>query len=192
VVKTSAAHLVPVESPVDVVDASHAAPVPLPPLVLAPPRKPTWPTLAALAIASGLAAVGLGAWVVLAEIRSGEEPAALPPSVEWSLGVLAESDAARYPLANSVGRIALVAARDGRAVLALDGLGPAPEGATYQAWIVPPGSATPLEAGTFDGSQRVVPLARRVQRNGRVAVTLEPVPGSERPSHPLRLTAVRD
>jgi Anti-sigma-K factor rskA, C-terminal len=192
VAKPSAAHLIPVESPVDVVDASHAAPVPLPPLVLAPPRKPTWPTLAALAIASGLAAGGLGAWVVLAETRSGEEPVAPSPSVEWSLGVLAESDAARYPLSNSVGRIALVAAPDGRAVLALNGLGRAPEGSTYQAWVVPAGSATPLEAGTFDGSERVVPLARRVERNGRVAVTLEPAAGSVRPSRPLRLTAVRD
>jgi Anti-sigma-K factor rskA, C-terminal len=194
VAKTSAAHLVQVDPPVDsdVVDASPAAPVPLPPLVLAPPRKPTWPTLAALAIASGLAAVGLGVWVVLAETRSGGEPAAPSASVEWTLGVLAESDATRYPLTNSVGRIALVATLDGRAVLTLDGLGLAPEGSTYHAWVVPPGSATPLPAGTFDGSERVVPLAVDVARDARVAVTLERGSGSERPSRPLRLTAVRD
>jgi Anti-sigma-K factor rskA, C-terminal len=194
VAETSAAHLVPVEPSVetDVVDASRAAAVPLPPLALASPRKPTWPTLAALAIATGVAAVGLGAWVVLSDARSTESAEPPSPSVEWSLGVLAESSAVRYPLRNSVGRLALVVAADGRAVLTLDGLGRAPEGFTYQAWVVPSGSATPLPSGTFDASEPIVPLLRRVEPEARVAVTLEPGGGADRPSRPLRLTAVRD
>jgi hypothetical protein len=164
--------------------------VPLPPLALAPPRKPTWPTLAALAIAAGLAAIGLGAWAVLADARS--RSASTPGrSVEWSLGVLAESNADRYPLQKAAGRITLVATDDGRAVLTLDGLGLAPEGSTYQAWVVPPGSATPHSAGTFDGSERVVALERPVAPDALVAVTIEPVPGADRPSRPLRLTATR-
>jgi hypothetical protein len=193
VAKTSAAHLVPVQPSADAVEASPAAPapVPLPTLALAPPRKPTWPTLAALAIATGVAAVLLGAWVVLAEARSGDG-STLASSVDWSLGVLADSSAERYPLRNAVGRIALVVAGDGRAVLTLDGLGLAPEGFTYRAWVVPLGSATPLPSGAFDGSERVVPLTRHVASKGLVAVTLEPTPVADRPSRPLRLTAVRD
>jgi hypothetical protein len=192
VAKTSAAHLVPVEPlPEETVEASRAAPMPLPTIALAPPPKPTWPTLAALAIACGVAAVLLGAWVVLAEARSADDSASAS-SVDWSLGVLVDSSAERYPLRNAVGRISLVVAGDGRAVLALDGLGLAPKGLTYHAWVVPPGSATPLPSGTFDGSERVVPLARRIAPKALVGVTLEPTPEADRPSRPLRLTAARD
>jgi anti-sigma-K factor RskA len=158
--------------------------------VLAPPRKPAWPTLAALAIAAGLAAVGLGAWAVLADARS-RSVSTPGASVEWSLRVLADSNADRYPLRNAVGKITLVATDDGRAVLTLDGLGLAPEGSTYQAWVVPPGSATPRSAATFHGSEHVVPLERPVAPGALVAITLEPASGADRPSRPLRLAATR-
>ena len=47
----------------------------------------------------------------------------------------------------------LVADRDGAALLSLAGIGSAPEGHDYEAWVVPPGSATPQPAGTFDGTE---------------------------------------
>ncbi len=77
-------------------------------------------------------------------------------------------------------------------MLTLDGLGAAPPGTIYRAWTVAPGSATPVPAASFDGSTPVVPLATRVAKGARVAVTLEPAAGGDRPSRPLRLVAVRD
>ena len=162
--------------------------------MLAPPelprsRRPSWATLAALAVVTGLGAVGLGVGAIVAQDR---EPATEPsPIVEESLAVLADSSAERYVLRGSVERIGLVVDADGRAVLTLDGLGPAARGRVYQAWVIAPKSATPRSAGTFDGLSQVVPLERRVAEGARVAVTLEPGEGSLRPSRPLRLVAIR-
>jgi hypothetical protein len=93
-------------------------------------------------------------------------------------------------LRGSVGRLVLVAADD-RALLVVDGLGRAPAGRAYAAWVIPPGSATPFAAATFDGSQRLVPLTRAVPPGARVGVTLEDAGGVERPTRPLRLVAER-
>jgi hypothetical protein len=174
----------------DAVDAGPPRPVALPPVELPRARRPGWPTLVALALATGLAAIGIGAWSIVSEARS--EPAPAPnPAVERSLAVLADSSAERYPLRGSVGRIALVATRSNDAVLVLDGLGRAPAGSTYRVWLVPAGSATPVGDATFDATARVVPLDRRIPPGTRVAVTLEPSAGTERPSRPLRLSVMR-
>ena len=177
------------ETTVSPVTASAAAPVQLPAPELPRGRRPGWATLAALGIVTGLGALGLGIGAIVAQDRA---PAAEPsPATEASLAVLADSSAERYVLRGSVERIALVVDADGRAVLTLDGLGPAAPGRVYQAWVVAPASATPRPAGTFDGLSRVVPLERRVAEGARVAVTLESGDGSLRPSRPLRLVAVR-
>lgn len=170
-------------------DEPRREPVPLD--VLPPVTSPRhgWATLASLAIVTGLAAVGLAAGVVVSELRS-DQPTAETPPVD-AVAVLADNQAERYPLKGSVGRIVLVVAEDGQAVLALDGLGPAPAGRSYAAWVVPPGSATPRSAGTFDASERVVALERAILSGARVAVTLEEA-GASRPSRPLRLSAVRE
>ena len=170
--------------------APLATPVALAPIELEREARPSWPTLAALAIVTGLAALGLGIWAVVEQVRA-EEPVATVSGGDESLAVLTDSSAERYPLRASVNRIVLVVAADGRAVLTLDGLGPAAPGRIYQAWVVAPTSATPRPAGTFDGLSQVVPLGRRVAEGARVAVTLEHGGGSSRPSRPLRLVAVR-
>jgi Anti-sigma-K factor rskA len=195
VAEQGTAKIVPFERRADVVAPAHVETVVLPPLIVPPPRKPGWPTLAALAIACGIAAVVLGSWAVFTEARSRTEPAVRTeqtPIVEPWLDVLTDGSARHYPLRNSVGRIALVADDADRAVLTLDGLGPAPEGSTYQVWFVPPGSAQPYAAGTFDGTERVVPLPRAVRRGTRVGLTLERAPGAVKPSRTLRLVALRD
>jgi hypothetical protein len=177
-------------------EASAPAPTPtaivLPPLEVEPPRKPSWPTLAALAVATGAAAVGLGVWAVVSEMRSEPEaaPAALP-DVERALAVLADASAERYPLRGSVGRIVLVVDGQDRAVLTLDGLGRSPSGSRYHAWLVAPRSAVPVAVAMFDASSRVVPLSQRVLPGARVAVTLEPATNATRPSRTLRLVALR-
>jgi hypothetical protein len=175
----------------DPVDASPPRPLALAPVELPRAPRPGWPTLAALAVATGLAAIGIGTWAVVSEARTGPVPAQ-GAAVERSLAVLADSSAVRYPLRGSLGRIALVLTGDGAAVLALDGLGPAPVGSTYRVWLIPPGSATPRGDAAFDGTTRAVPLTRRVPAGTRVAVTLEPAADTSRPSRPLRLSAVRE
>jgi anti-sigma-K factor RskA len=175
----------------EVVEASLGAPVPLPALELARPRRPSWPTLAALAITCGVLAVALGAWALVAELRS-EPQIVAEVAAGPTVAILADSEAERFPLRGSVGRIVLVVDDRDRAVLTLDGLGAAPAGRTYTAWVVPPGSARPVPAGSFDGTERVIPLSRQVRPGARVAVTLEPSGGSESPSRALRLVAVRD
>jgi hypothetical protein len=190
VTQHGATNVVPFERPERSVEATPAQRPPLAPIELPRARRPGWPTLASLAIASGLAAIGLGAWAVVDQARSSPD-AASGHELERALAVLADTSAERYPFRGAVGRIALVVTQADAAALALDGLGPAPEGLTYQAWLVPAGSVTPLPDATFDASSRAVPLDHTVAEGARVGVTLEPSGGSERPSRPLRLVATR-
>jgi hypothetical protein len=190
VAQRGTANVVPFERPADVVEAPPPRPVALAPIELERARRPSWPTLAALAIATGLAAIGLATWSVVDEVRAKPDDSA-QEALDRSVAVLADSSVVRYPLRGSIGRIALVVTGDGAAVLALDGLGAAPAGMTYQVWVVPPGSATPVADATFDGSTRVVPLVAAVPPRARVGVTLEASRGAPRPSRPIRLVATR-
>ncbi|GEM_PF-2797136 len=172
-------------------DATPAARVELAPVDLPRARRPGWPTLAALAIAAGLVAIGLGVWAIVAGADPAPQTGLRGSRLDRALAVLADSRAVRLPLRGSVGRLALVVAPDNNAVLALDGLGLAPPGREYEAWVVPPGSATPVSAGTFDASDRVVLLSRPVPPAALVGVTLEATGGADRPTRPLRLVAER-
>jgi hypothetical protein len=189
-VGTGRVHLVAVEAPDEPVEASLGTRVPLAELEPPRARRPGWPTLAALAVGCGVAALALGAWALVAETRA-EPRAPAVTTPDEALVVLTDSHAERYPLRGSVGRITLVVGDADRAVLALDGLGPAPAGREYAAWVVAPGSASPLPAAAFDGRTRAVTLARRVPSGARVGVTLEQT-GASLPSRPLRLVAVRN
>ncbi len=166
-------------------------PTALQPVEIPRGRRPGWPTLAALAIATGIAAIGLGAWSVVSEARSKPSPGE-DAAVERALSVLADSEAVRYPLRGSLGRVALVVAESGEAVIALDGLGPAPEGSSYRVWLVARGSATPVGDAAFDGTSPVVTLERQIPPGTRVGITLEPAPDTTAPSRPIRLSVVRE
>jgi hypothetical protein len=196
-VGTIRAHLVPLDAPQEggrpaLHEASPGTPVPLPALDLPRSRRPGWPTLAALAAGCGVAAMLLGAWALVAGIRSGDEAASPGPALERAVAILAGPSTERFPLRGSMGRITLVVGAGERGVLALDGLGGAPDDRIYAAWIVPAGSATPVRVATFSGDEPAVPLSRRVGRGARVGVTLEAEPVPDRPSRALRLVAVRD
>jgi len=167
-----------------------AAPVALAPVELPRARRPTWPTLASLAIVSGLVALGLGAWAIVSGVD--DDAGGLGGAqLDRALPLLTAPGAERVVLTGSVGRIVLVADRDGTALLSLAGLGSAPDGHDYEAWVVPPGSATPLPAGTFDGDERIVMLTRPAPPGSRVGVTLEANGGADRPTRPLRVVAER-
>lgn len=182
--------LVALERPEEVLEASPGAPVPFPALEVPQARKPGWPTLAALAVACGVVAIALGAWALVAGTTASSDPTRSAAD-ERSLALLTDARAERYPLRGSLGRITLVVGDRNDALLALDGLGAAPAGGAYAVWVVPPASAVPRLAGTFDAAERAVPLTRPVPHGARVGVTLERIPAPERPSRALRLVAVR-
>lgn len=172
-------------------EATPAAPVTLAPVELPRARRPGWPTLASLAIATGLVALALGGWAIVSGAERDSSVGVGGARLDRALSLLASPGAERIPLRGSVGRIVLVAAPDGTALLTLNGLGVAPDGHDYEAWVVPPSSATPMPAGTFDGSERIVPLTRPAPTGARVGVTLEAEGGVQRPSRPLRIVAER-
>ena len=165
-------------------------PAPMPALELPRARRPGWATLAALAAGCGVAAIVLGAWAVVATVRS-DEAASPDTTTAQAVAVLTDSEAQRVPLRGSLGRITLVVGGRDRAVLALDGLGIAPSGRAYAAWLLLPGSATPRLAATFSGAGRAVLLDQPVPHGARVGVTLESAPTPDRPSRSIRISAVR-
>jgi anti-sigma-K factor RskA len=67
-------------------------------------------------------------------------------------------------------------------VLILDGIAAAPEGKTYEIWVIENGSATP--AGLFPGGseREVVPVEVPVASGNLVAVTVEDAAGAEQPT----------
>jgi anti-sigma-K factor RskA len=70
----------------------------------------------------------------------------------------------------------------GKATLNTSGLGMAPRGKTYEAWVIPPGQS-PRPAGLFrGGADASLALRGSVPRNAVVAVTLEPAGGSRAPT----------
>jgi anti-sigma-K factor RskA len=73
----------------------------------------------------------------------------------------------------------------GTATLTVDGLGKAPAGKTYEAWVVRGGRATP--AGMFQQASPGVPvrLTQPLPHGSHVVVTLEPEPGSNTPTLPV-------
>lgn len=76
----------------------------------------------------------------------------------------------------------LIVSRNGKAFLLMRNLEPAPDGRTYEAWVVTGG--IPHPAGTFSGGskQAMLALERLVPRGASVAVTVEPAGGSETPT----------
>ncbi len=135
-----------------------------------------WPVAAVAAVAAG-AAIGLGIWAVKQSNSLDRERAAHRADAR-ALAIIASPDSTRFPLFGAKG--ALVVARTGDAALVVSGLRPAPEGKTYEAWVVRGGE--PLPAGIFAGGsgRLVVALTRPVPHGAQVAVSLERAGGSQR------------
>ena len=150
-----------------VVAAPAAAPAAEPVARPAPARANGrwWPRFAAVAVpAMALALVGMLAWNI-----------SLRNDVNANRDDLATGAAVTLP---GVGNV--VAQTNGNATL-FASLRPAPDGKTYEAWILRGSAALP--AGVFKGGGTVeLHLTQSAKPGDKIAVTIEPAGGSQKPT----------
>jgi Anti-sigma-K factor rskA len=161
-----------------------------------PPREGlSGSTLITLAAIAGLGAIALGLLAFVMSVRDGGTTRIVRPPISeaaQAISLLSRPTTVRLPLTGTDNRAVLAVAESGRGMLVLDGLGLAPVGRTYQAWVVTPRArATPLSAATFTGVETVVPLTARVEPGSIVGVTIERTGGASAPTSALELTARR-
>ncbi len=134
--------------------------------------------LTAIAAAAAVAAaIGLGVWAASLSSSLDSERSARAAEAR-AAAVLVDADSTRTPMGE---RGELVRSPDGDAVMIVRNLAPAPEGKTYEAWVID--SGVPVKAGLFEGGgQQIVLLEEPVAEGAMVAVTLEPEGGSEQPT----------
>jgi hypothetical protein len=175
--------------------AANAEPRPFEPVELPPSGALSGATLATLAAVCGMAAIALGLWAFVSSVRENDAPQIIRPPISeaaQAISLLSKPTTVRLPLAGSDGRVVLAVAENGRGILVLDGLGVAPVGRTYQAWVVNRGRGeTPLSAALFTGVETVVPLTARVEPGSAVGISIERSGGASAPTRTLRLVAQR-
>jgi anti-sigma factor RsiW len=139
----------------------------------------TAPVLGAVAAIAAAAAIGLGLYAVSVAGDRDEARSALE-SAQRAQAVLADPGARDVELASGDGR--LVVGANGDAVLVLNGMGPAPAGKAYEAWIIE--GDTPRPAGVFAGTSGpdVVLIDGSVAPGAVVAVTVEDAAGVDAPT----------
>jgi anti-sigma-K factor RskA len=166
---------------------AYAAPAPVPPpalrerileqahserapvIQLRPRRRFTYALTAAAAAAACLA-IGLGIWAATLNDRLNRQQA---------IGtILAEGK--RVPLQGANGQ--LVVTDSGDAVVVVSRIDPAPQGKTYELWVIQ--GAQAQRAGLFEGGagNHVVRLARPVPAQATVAATVEVDGGVDAPT----------
>ncbi|MBX6762661.1 MAG: anti-sigma factor [Rubrobacteraceae bacterium] len=72
--------------------------------------------------------------------------------------------------------------RNGKMILTASNLPPAPDGKTYQIWVIENGTPKPAGLFTPSGKAVAVPVQVRAKKAQAVAVTIEPAGGSKRPT----------
>jgi anti-sigma factor RsiW len=161
-----------------IVTAARAEPQVVVPLEVR--RRRTTPVLAAVAAVAAVAALAVGLWASNLSSDLDEARSALERE-RAAAAVLADPEARTVALQEGDGR--LVVGSDGRAVLVLDELDPAPAGKTYEMWIVDRGGV-PARAGLFPGRDGtdVVALDGVVAVGNVVAVTVERKGGVDEPT----------
>ena len=158
--------------------------------------------IVALAVLAGLAAVGLATWAFVSAMSAADEGPTAPtrsgtaprpdPGLQRALALLALPTTQRFRVAGSLGHVVLAVTPGDRGYLVLRGLGRAPAGRIYQAWVIPPGGRSMRRGAAFRGETAVVALRGRVHDGTAVAITLEHVGiRSTGPSNTPRLVAVR-
>ena len=137
------------------------------------------PAAASFAAVAAVLAVGLGLWGTSLNGQVDELRSELAGTTE-AVAILSDPASRQLSLSGADGR--LVISRTGQAALVLTGVDRAPEGKTYEIWVIEDGTATP--AGLFDGGEThsVVPVERAVPDDAVVAVTLEDDGGADVPT----------
>jgi anti-sigma-K factor RskA len=147
-----------------------------------PRRRRVAPALGAVAATAAVVALGIGLWASNLSSELDDTRRALARQ-QAAAQVLVDPAAESVALQQGTGR--LIVAPDGQAVLVLDGVDPAPEGKTYEMWIVPGGDlAAANRAGLFPGGDgtEVVGLEGTVTTGDVVAVTVEDSGGVDAPT----------
>jgi anti-sigma-K factor RskA len=139
-------------------------------------RRIALPVVAAVAAVAACAAIAFGVWASVLQTDLDSRSAQIG-------AVLANPDARHLAFDAQPG--GLVVAPSGRAVLLASGIDSAPDGKTYEAWVIPEGGA-PQPAGLFGGGKdAVLLLTRKVPQGTKVAVTVEPAGGVDQPTGPI-------
>jgi anti-sigma-K factor RskA len=137
----------------------------------------------------GVAGVVTAAAAVIA-IAFGVHSASLSEDLDETrraVAVLGDPAAREIPLRGADGR--LVVNSEGSAALVVQGLRPAPEGKTYELWVIRDGA--PKRAGLFEGDYErdLVLLDERVDKDATVAATLERDGGVDAPTTRILFSA---
>ncbi len=137
------------------------------------------PAAASFAAVAAVAAIGLGLWGTSLSRELDDVRTQLSGNTE-AVVVLSDPQAQQVTLSGAEGQ--LVVADSGRAALVVAGLPQAPEGKTYQIWVISEESTTP--AGLFEvaHARTVLPVGHPVPDDAIVAVTLERDGGVEAPT----------
>jgi anti-sigma-K factor RskA len=137
------------------------------------------PVLAACAAVAACVALVAGIWGFGVSSDLDDTRAALARE-RAAAAVLADPNAQSVALESGDGR--LVVGGDGKAVLVVDSLAPAPPGKTYELWVSDGGA--PVPAGVFSGAgdRDVVPVDQPVETGSVVLVTVEPEGGVDAPT----------
>jgi anti-sigma-K factor RskA len=146
----------------------------------------TWVLAAAASVAAAVA-IGLGIWAAMLNSDLGAAREARN-RLNDALALVGAPGTSHVDLSGQSGSLAV--GPSGRGVLVIPGLPKAPEGRTYQAWVIK--GTKPSPAGLFLGAgtgTTVVPLTRPVEPGSVVAVTVEPKKGSAQPTQTPFITA---
>jgi Anti-sigma-K factor rskA len=186
--------------------ADAVLPPPLPPdVVETPPPEPAsadvepeiparrsrrgWFLGGGVLLVAALAAAGVAAFAFdVVDTSDDEEPTASSSALNAlaarqarAISIMAQPGAIRIPVVGAEERLLLVVGMEGDAVLIVSRLPEAPAGRTYEIWVI--SGKTPRPAGLFRGGRdTVVPLTRAVPKGATVALTLERLGGSPRPT----------
>ncbi|MBA3245631.1 MAG: anti-sigma factor [Actinobacteria bacterium] len=147
------------------------------------PLRPRWalPAAASVAAVAAMLALGLGLWGTSLSRELDRERSARAGAGE-ALEIVSDPGAHTVAFRGAEGHI--VVSETGKAAVVLSGLDPAPEGKTYELWVVENDVFRP--AGLFEGggARFVQALSRPVSDDAKVAVTLEKEGGVDAPTGP--------
>jgi anti-sigma factor RsiW len=142
-------------------------------------RRIALPALSSVAAVAAVVAIGLGIWAASLSDELDDVRAQRAGEAE-AVAILSDPRRQEVELMGADGH--LVVSATGRAALVVSGIDRAPEGKTYEIWVIEGGMAKP--AGLFeDASTRtVLTLARPVPDDAIVAVTVERDGGASLPT----------